>query len=134
MSRCACPRSPPGRSCPSQLRGSVFGAFHARTSTSPHTTMSPWSPLQRVRETSFGISRRVPEDPEPVVVAVEYQVAPEREIGVGIALAVRQQEAAAVRAVAQRVHVLRVRTGSVVGRRRRGRSKHGRRACGGHDE
>jgi FixJ family two-component response regulator len=62
------------------------------------------------------VPRRVPEDPEPVVVAVEDEVALESEIGVGIALAVRQQEAAEVGAVAQRVHVLGVRARAVVGR------------------
>jgi hypothetical protein len=52
MSKMCIPSKPGGTVVPSQLRGSVFGEFQARTSTCFQTTMSPWSPLQRVLEIS----------------------------------------------------------------------------------
>jgi hypothetical protein len=54
MSKMWTPSKPGATVAPSQFLGSARFVFQDRTRMSSHTTMSPWSPLQRVREINVG--------------------------------------------------------------------------------
>lgn len=56
MSKTWTPSQLAGTVWPSHVRALVFLEFHERTRMSPHTTMSPWSPLQRSCTISRGFA------------------------------------------------------------------------------